>query len=145
MTRGERRAADESLYASLETCLPSDGAVRFLDGHHMGNPFQPAELSEIRRFCACWAARGHEFHDRKLERLRRRLLRSGEEYLRAVDELTEVGPEGLRSVPRVWLYEDATRFDFAAYRLNKLAARVVRCYGELNNAAHRRLPVTARA
>ena len=139
--RAARREADAALFSSFRQCLPQRSAVRFLDRHHMGSPFEPAELAEIRRFCSCWQARGHEFRDRRLERLRRALLRRGRDYLKAVDELTEVGPDGLRTVPHVWHDEDPTRFDAAAYRLNKLADRVVRSYRRLREAATSRLPL----
>lgn len=138
--RDARRTADATLFSSFETCLPRRGALRFLDHHHMGQPFEPHELDEIRRFCSCWTSREHRFHDCRLERLRRALLRRGAEYLSAVDELTEVGPDGLRTVPRVWLDEDVARFDAAVYRLNRLADRVVRCYARLRRLAKLRLP-----
>ena len=139
--RAAQRAADAQLYSSFETCLPRRGALRFLDHHHMGRPFEPHELDEIRRFCSCWTSREHAFSDRRLERLRRALLKRGADYLKAVDELTELGPDGLRTVPRVWLDEDVARFDAAVYRLNRLADRVVRCYRRLRRLARSRLPL----
>ena len=132
-------ATDAQLFSALEACLPRRGAVRFLDRHHMGTPFDPGELAEVRRFCSCWSAGGHEFRDWRLERLRKRLLRLSEAYLAAIEQLTEVGPDGLRTVPPVWQQEDATRFDAAAYKLNKLADRVVRCYARLLRTARARL------
>lgn len=142
--RGAQLASDRRLFSSFEACLPSGGTVRFLDHHHMGKPFEASELAEIRRFCACWRGRGHEFGDWRLERFRRRLLRLGTAYLRAVDELTEIGPDGLRAVPRVWLEDDPARFDSAVYTLNRLADRVVRCYRKLHRMARARLSPTAR-
>ena len=138
-TRAARREADAALFLSFQQCLPRRGAVHFLDRHHMGSPFESVELAEIRRFCSCWQARGHEFRDRRLERLRKALLKRSGDYLKAVDELTEVGPDGLRTVPRVWLDEDPTRFDQAVYRLNRLADRVVCGYRRLREAATSRL------
>ena len=137
--RATRREADVALFLSFRQCLPRRGAVRFLDHHHMGSPFEPVELAEIRRFCSCWRAGGHEFRDRRLERYRKMLLKRGEDYLKAIDELTEVGPDGLRAVPRVWHDEDPTRFDSAVYRLNRLADRVVCGYRRLHDAATSRL------
>jgi hypothetical protein len=137
--RDARRKADTELFSSFKACLPPSGCMAFLDRHHMGASFRPEQLAEIRRFCACWQIRGHEFHDRCLERLRRALLRRGEEYLRVVDQLTEVGPDGLRTVPRILLHEDPAKFDAAVYRLNRLADRVVRSYARMRRAAKVRL------
>jgi hypothetical protein len=145
--RGEgrvaRREADAKLFSSFEKCLPRRGSVGFLDHHHMAEPFRPEALAEIKRFCACWRSGGHEFCDRRLERLRRSLLKRCEDYLEAVDELTEIGPDGLRTVPRVLLQEDPASFDAAAYRLNRSADRVVRGYRRLHRAARLRLALTA--
>jgi hypothetical protein len=130
---------DRRRFRAFEESLTRNGSIAFLRDHHMGGPFDPAALVELRRFCDGAFGSGQGFRDRRLERKRRQLVRRCQKFLQCVGEHTAVGQGSMRSVPLIWEEEAPRKLDHVVYLLHRLAERVVRSYEDLVASATARL------
>ncbi len=131
---------DAALFASFIEELPSDGSVmQFLSEYDLGNPFPSEPISALYQFIERWRDDEHEFLDRRLDWLRRELIRRTEQFLRRLTQHTAAHGSGLLSIG---MQDFETRPEMLTLReeLNNLATEVYRAHQDLVRYARGKLP-----
>lgn len=131
-----RRAAspaphpDRDLFATFLDVLPSTRAIAFLK-RYAGQPITPEVLRELGDFVDTWTNAEHEFHDRSLEKARKKLVVAIKEYLGYMALNTFTTPRGDQSVPGEWEWEQPDRMRTVIDTLQTLGNKAVAAHQEL--------------
>ncbi len=108
----------------------------------MAGAFYFDQLDGLKEFFHDWNNVARQFHDKKLEKMRKKLHESTEKYLEKIGQnIFTTDRVGLSSVPREWEINKPELFRSAVNELHDLADEIVRAHEDLIKTARKMLKV----
>jgi hypothetical protein len=137
--KSPRTSPDSKLLEEFLHVLPSHGSIAYIARLDMRGPFELERLDDLFAFHEKWNDAEHEFQNRKLERLRKRLWRLVVEFLSYGARNTWPGDKDLHSVPAEWAYTEPKRYNRVVAKLHSLADKIVSKHYKLIRFGKRKL------
>ena len=137
-----RLEADRKLFQSLQSLLPSNGAVRYFKDTDMALPIDDEELKPLHRFVYEWNNPEHEFLDKAIQEKFTALMSKTNEFLASVALNTYADIPGKQVVPKDWLDKGLEeKYKHAVADLNQKADSMVQAHEDSFRTARRVLNI----
>jgi hypothetical protein len=139
LQKGKPNQKDITNYEELEVLLDPNGCVSFIREHDFGDSWRSKELDPFFNYYDNWESPNHQFIDRKLEILRKKLSKEIHEFVNLIAYKTFPFSADIQGIPHEDSEGNPREYEALSKEINESSLQVCKAYDLLVLEGRKRL------